>query len=99
MTEYGGDAALRRSATKHSITHDQIRYVIDHCGLPFTVPAPPGAAGGDRLLFLGDDSQGVPLEVVALEVEETDLLVIHAMKMRPRYQQPYEEALPWRTTP
>ena len=34
-----------------------------------------------------------------LEVGETDLLGIHAMKMRPHYQPPYEEALPWRTTP
>jgi hypothetical protein len=88
-----------RSATKHSITHDQARYVIDHCGLPFTVPAPPEAAGGERLLFLGDDAHDVPLEVIALEVGETDLLVIHAMKMRSQYQEPYEEALPWRTTP
>jgi hypothetical protein len=63
-----------RSATKHSITHDQIRYVIDHRGLPFTVPAPPGAWGGDRMLLLGDDAHGVPLEVVALEVGETGRL-------------------------
>jgi len=38
-------------------------------------------------------------QVVALEVAETDLLIIHAMKMRPYYRQPYEEALPWRRTP
>ena len=98
MTESPGMLRFARSATKHSITHDQARYVIDHCGLPFAVPGPAGDAGGERLLFLGDDAHGVPLEVVALEAGETDLVVIHAMKMRRQYQQQYEEALPWRTT-
>jgi hypothetical protein len=63
------------------------------------VPAPPGATGGEHLLLLDDGAQGLPLRVVGLEVGETDLLGIHAMKMRPHYQPPYEEALPWRTTP
>jgi hypothetical protein len=41
----------------------------------------------------------VALEIVALEVGETDLLVIHAMKMRSQFKKRYEEALPWRTRP
>lgn len=86
------------SATKHGITHDQARYVIEHCGLPFIESPPAGSPGGDRVLFLGDDAQGVALEVIGLPVTDTELLVIHAMKMRRRYQRLYTEALPWRTT-
>lgn len=87
------------SATKHGITHEQAKYVIDRCGLPFIESLPPGSPGGDRELFLGDDAQGVAMEVLGLPVTATDLLVIHAMKIRRRYQRLYTEALPWRTTP
>ena len=40
----------------------------------------------DRLLFLGDDSAGVAIEVMALEMDNDDLLVIHVMKLRARYE-------------
>jgi hypothetical protein len=46
-----------------------------------------------------DDQAGVPLEILAVEDEGGDLVVIHAMKMRRRYRQQYEEALPWRIVP
>lgn len=48
--------------------------------------------------MVGDDAGGVPLEVLVVQVRD-DLVVIHAMKMRPQYQGYYEEALPWRTIP
>jgi hypothetical protein len=87
------------SATKHRIAHDQTRHVVEHCGLPFVEAPPPGASGGDRLLFVGDDARGVALEVVALEIGDEELLVIHAMRLRPKYRRRYEEALEWRVTP
>lgn len=60
---------------------------------------PPGDApvGADpRFVFLGDDAMGIALEVMAVGVEDESLLVIHAMLLRDRYQQQYEEAKKWR---
>lgn len=51
---------------------------------------------GDAVLFLGDDWNGVPLEIGAIELDDGDLLVIHAMKLRRKYRGRYEEAVPWR---
>jgi hypothetical protein len=87
-----------RSATRHRISRDRSRHVIQHCGLRFEQPAPSSApASADpRLVYLGDDAGGVPLEVMAIELEDGDLLVIHAMPLRERYREQYEEAKRWR---
>jgi hypothetical protein len=39
----------------------------------------------DRIVFLGPDPNGVMLEVMALETDQ-GLLIVHAMKMRPKYR-------------
>ena len=49
-----------------------------------------------RLVFLGDDEEGIALEVMAVELEDDALLVIHAMPLRDRYRKQYEEARKWR---
>ena len=54
------------------------------------------SANKHRVLFLGDDLEGVPLEVVAVELEELDFLVIHALGLRDRFRAFYEEAKRWR---
>lgn len=87
---------IAESARRHGIRDDQIRYVIEHCGLVFDQPAAEAMPGENRLVYLGDDEHGVPLEVVAVENASGDLRVIHAMTLRPKYQQEYEEAVPWR---
>jgi hypothetical protein len=87
---------ITESAHRHGIRDDQIRYVIEHCGLVFNQPSPDNAPGDSRLVFLGDDEHGVPLEVVAVESGSRDLRVIHAMNLRAKYQPEYEEAIPWR---
>jgi len=46
-------------------------------------------------VFLGDDEDGQPLEVVAVELDDGGLLVIHAMDMQERYRPLYEEAKRW----
>jgi hypothetical protein len=74
-----------------------MRFVIEHCGLAFDQPAPVGQVGQDRVVYLGDDAHGVPLEVVAVANAAGDLRVIHAMKLREKYRREYEEAVPWRT--
>jgi hypothetical protein len=47
-------------------------------------------------MFLGDDKDGVALEVMAVELEGGDLYVIHAMGLRERYPPRYGEAKRWR---
>jgi hypothetical protein len=87
-----------RSATKHRVSKERSRHVIKHCGLRFEVEPQADARGGadTRLLYLGDDVDGVPLEVMAVELDNRDLLVIHAMPLRDRYSEQYEEAKRWR---
>jgi hypothetical protein len=79
-----------RSATKHRTSRERSRYVIEHCGLRFEQGCPPGDAPAEadpRLLYLGDDADGVALEVMAIELEDGRLLVIHAMPLRNRYRE------------
>jgi hypothetical protein len=69
--------------------------VVEHSGLVFRLPPPSGQLD-ERLVFLGDDADGVALEVMAVELEGGDLYVIHAMDLRERYRPQYEEAKRWR---
>jgi hypothetical protein len=48
------------------------------------------------LLYLGDDEDGSPLEVMAVELESGELFVIHAMPLRKKYSAEYEEGKKWR---
>lgn len=50
----------------------------------------------DRLLYLGDDVDGQELEVMAVEGSKGELVVIHAMELREKYRDQYEEAKQWR---
>jgi hypothetical protein len=92
------------AARRHRIARADARFVIEHCGLVFTQPAPAGSpVPDDRLIYLGDDPAGRPLEVVAVEVDpgsgsdgHQHLRVIHAMKLRTKYRSHYEEARKWR---
>lgn len=71
--------------------------MIEHCGLIGSQPAPSGLAGATaRLIFLGDDAKGRALEVMAIELSDAELLVIHAMPLREKYRAAYEEAKRWR---
>jgi hypothetical protein len=67
--------------------------VIEHARVRFRVPGTEGL--DDRLLYLGADEDGVPLEVMAVELESGDLFVIHAMPLRRKYRPQYEEARRW----
>jgi len=83
-----------RSATRHRVSKDSIRHVITHYSVRFEEPAPAehGEVPDTRVVFLGDDAQGQALEVMAVEMPGGDLLVIHAMSLRNKYRQRYEEA-------
>jgi hypothetical protein len=88
-----------RSATKHRISRDRSRHVIEHCGLWFWRRPPRRAPDfdqrDDQVLFFGDDADGVALEVFAAWLAEGELLVIHAMRVRDHHLALYEEAKQW----
>ena len=84
-----------RSATKHRVSRRRSRHVIEHCGFRYRSGS-RRPEEDDRFLYLGDDERGVPLEVLAIELDEGDLYVIHAMPLRDRYRRLYEEAKRWR---
>ena len=94
----GMGVRFARSATKHRISKESIRYVIAHCGLCFDEPPPANDAEvlDPRLVCLGDDTNGQAIEVIAVEGDKDDLIVIHAMALRDRYRVQYEEAKQWR---
>ncbi len=91
------DLKWARTATRHRISRERSRYVVERCGLVFEQNPPAGgpASRDPRLVYLGDDANGVPLEVMAVELEGGGQLVIHAMPMRERYRKQYEEAKRW----
>ncbi len=68
--------------------------MIEHSGFRVRFPGSPGE--DDRLLYLGDDASGIPLEVMAVELDADALLVIHAMPLRRQYKADYQEAIKWR---
>jgi hypothetical protein len=88
-----------RSAGRHRVPKASIRHVTEHCGLLFEQSPPPAgrAQRETRLVFLGDGPDGEPLEVMAVELSGRELLVIHAMPLRERYRDQYEEARKWRS--
>lgn len=91
------DLVFAQSAFKHGVTRAQIEFVVAHCGLVFDAPAPPASSIPDeRSIYLGDDEHGTALEVAAIAVDDEQLLVVHAMKLRSAYRAQYNEAVPHR---
>lgn len=86
-----------RSATRHRISRERSLYVVEHCGLQLVnrYRSPLHTDVRQRVVFLGDDLEGVALEVVGVEEEEEEFVVIHAMNMRKRFRGLYEEARRW----
>lgn len=82
------------SAWRHGIVVERALHVIENCPDPIY----PGAStkdGPDRVLFLGPDQHGVPLEILAVEVHRGELLVIHVMKLRRKYWDDYMRVVSW----
>jgi hypothetical protein len=73
---------FRRSAFRHGISRVRVQYVVEHCACPLYPPPDED----ELVVFLGTDQDGVPLEVIGVELADGDLLVIHAMKLRARYR-------------
>jgi hypothetical protein len=86
-----------RSATRHRISRERSLYVIERCGLQLVDRfwSRDLSDVDRRVYFLGNDLEEVPLEVVAVELEEDEFSVIHAMELRNRFRGLYEEARSW----
>jgi hypothetical protein len=86
-----------RSATKHRISRQRSLHVIEHCGLQLVDRAWERQTSGreKRVVFIGNDLEGVALEAIAAEEDEGAFVVIHAMNMRKRFRGLYEEVRQW----
>lgn len=83
-----------RSATRHRISRQRSRYVVETTGVIFIETAPQSSVLADpRLVFLGPDERGELLEVMAIQTDTGGLLVIHAQRIRPRYIELLSEGL------
>lgn len=83
------------SAARHGISFDAGTYVVKHAGLCFE------AEGREddfhpRLYFFGKDETDAEIEVVAVELRNERLLVVHAMAMKRPFGLEYVEAIGWR---
>ena len=83
---------FRPSASKHGISHERARHVVENCACPL-YPPDPDPGDEDLVVFLGPDNRGVPLEVVAVEQANGDLLVIHVMRLREKYAADYAKVM------
>ena len=72
---------VHRSARKHGVADEDILHAIDHALAIEDIGEDP-----DRWLVLGPDRAANMLEVVVLITGERDQLAIHAMPMRPIYE-------------
>lgn len=77
-----------QSARKHRIGRARVRQVLMDPVVEVVLPAESGLQ--ERLVFLGDDESGRALEVMAVRTDR-GVLVIHAMDLRPKWRQLYEE--------
>ncbi|HVY77544.1 MAG TPA: hypothetical protein VG898_03460 [Solirubrobacterales bacterium] len=86
-----------RSATKHRISRERSAHVVRTCALRFAWRSHDGPLSFEdsRIMFLGDDNEGIGLEVVALEVGDEAFRVIHAMEVRRKHVGLYWRAKRW----
>jgi hypothetical protein len=80
------------SASKHGISRDRVTHVIANCPCPL-YPTDPRTGEEDLVLFLWSDQGGVPLDVIAVQLADDELLVIHSMRMRAKYSAQYAEVM------
>lgn len=82
-----------RSARRHGISEARAAFVIHNCPSPLYPRGDPETVG--FVLYLGPDANGIPLEIGVIELVDDELLVIHAMRLRPQYSGDYEQVMRW----
>ncbi|MBS1890423.1 MAG: hypothetical protein JST59_03970 [Actinobacteria bacterium] len=70
-------------------------HIVRQAGLCRRDGGPDEWDGDPRLLFLGPDLEGMPLEAIGAAPGDGTLVIIHAMPLRKRYRGWYEEAAEW----
>ncbi|MGI8751548.1 MAG: hypothetical protein ACR2MN_04425 [Acidimicrobiales bacterium] len=73
---------IEQTARTHGVTDDDMRHALTH---RLHVSELPTDDDSERVLILGPDRAGNPLELVALLVDD-GAVVIHAMALRARYR-------------
>ncbi len=68
-------------ARKHGVSDESIRHAIE-----YAVASEEAGEEPLRRLFIGPDLAGNLLELVAIIRADRELLVVHAMAMRPKYR-------------
>ena len=74
------------ASRKHRVTRDQVRAVLASATTVLVRPPDPPGRPDEALLILGTDADGLPIEVVGVELDDDRLRIIHAMPMRAAYQ-------------
>lgn len=72
------------------MARDRARHVLETAPIAIPLHDDGGEQDPDLLLFVGDDPNGVPLEVVVRLSGDT-VRVIHVMRMRPKYRPLYDQ--------
>ena len=70
---------IYQSARRHGIADADILHAVEHA-------LAVGEQDDGKVLYLGPDRAGNMLEVVAVAREDGTEVVIHAMRMRPKYE-------------
>ena len=71
------------SARKHGVSDEDIRHAYEHFAYVATVDSEDILV---RVLYLGPDRAANLLELVAIERDDREELVIHAMRMSRKYE-------------
>lgn len=71
---------IHRSALRHGLTETEITHAIDNS---IVVADLEPDADPPKILVIGPDLAGNLLEVVLVELADEEVLVIHAMALRP----------------
>ena len=73
---------MHRSALKHGISRAQIEHAADHL---LTLADLDPDSDPPKVLIIGPDEAGNLLELIALVLEGDEILVVHAMRLRPQF--------------
>lgn len=82
FTYYNNRVRIHHSAFKHGVTEDRIRHAYDRA---VTIADLDPDSDPPKLLIIGADQSSNLLELIALLLAEDELLIIHAMPLRPTF--------------
>ncbi|MFN2629475.1 MAG: hypothetical protein ABR569_12695 [Gaiellaceae bacterium] len=83
MYYYYARVEIHGAARKHGIGDDDIRQEAEYALVGYALEQ--GQGEPRRTLLLGPDRAGNLLEIIVLELDDGSRLAIHAMRMRPGY--------------